>query len=303
MTKQLVGALPLAWPATDLLRGRSFARARRPFAAALAIAAALSVPWLVFASLRFGRPFWHDFLAATVAGRLQRSLHVEATSPSYYVTMLWQREGVFALLGAAGLVFCAWRKDPQPLVWTLAVLVPFSISASRYDYYALLLYPALALGAACLVASYWRGLLVPFVVAASVGLHVLPLWGQLPPGNEEMIYLAHLAKASSRADDVLLVTTEFSYASVYYSDRHVVRVVFDDQAVTQLEREQWVLGRQETVRAASVAGAVAGRARWFAVVPIADQGKIGEMGTVYRIGRTPTLMLLTNVAPNPVSAG
>src|SRR5207302_8181166 len=112
----------------------------------LGLAAVLVVPWHLYAWARFGRAFVEPFWLANVVGRTSQALH-QASGPLFYVKMLWQHEKTLILLGTVGLLYTASNRDYLPLASTLGVLVPYSFVASRYDYYALLAYPPLALGA------------------------------------------------------------------------------------------------------------------------------------------------------------
>src|SRR5262249_12896527 len=136
--KQLVGGLPLLLPILD--RDRRIWRA-------LIVAAALALPWHVFALARFGSAFPSAFLWQNVVLRGKVAMH-DQTGAGFYFAMLWRREGPLILVALVGLIFTIAKRDFLPAVWTFAVLAPFSLAASRYDYYALLAYPALALATA-----------------------------------------------------------------------------------------------------------------------------------------------------------
>src|SRR5205085_4310848 len=104
---QVVGALPLLAPLADRLSGGRFDR--RQLARALALAAALYGGWFAVEWARFGGGFVRAHLWLGVALRSQSAM-LQMTRPTFYLGMLWRREGPLILVAAVGLLYAAWRR-------------------------------------------------------------------------------------------------------------------------------------------------------------------------------------------------
>jgi len=287
LTKQIVGALPLLAPFLDPNRVPWRALAR-----GLAAAAALIVPYAIVQCVRYGVVFPRVLLGANVMARSMAPMH-QSSGPAFYFQMLWRREGPLVLVAALGLGFSLAKRDFLPAAWTLATLLPFSIAASRYDYYALLFYPALALAAARLLCALVRGYLALPVVALWAALHLLPHWpGPPPPEDPETGLLAQKMAQLSRPDDPLVMIDQLPYSARYYSQRRTVQVVLDAAEY----RETSLLLPAEVVLAPDPVPYLQKLARWFAIVPHVDGGKLRGLGPVVVVGATPTYRLITNLS-------
>jgi len=276
LTKQLVGAFPLLLPLLD--RDRRIWRA-------LALAAALALPWHIYAWARFGSAFPSAFLWQNLVLRSTVPLH-DQTSAGFYFAMLWRREGQLVLVALLGLIFTIWKRDFLPAIWTLVVLVPFSLVASRYDYYALLAYPALALATARLTVDgvpRLRGALAAAVVMAAIALHAIP---SADPGPFEMRTLADLVKQNSRPTDTLFVLDDLPYAARYYADRYTIELATSPKEAAAILPARPVLARDPAVFAG-------GFSRWFMIAPRAGIPRFGTRVNV--VAQSANYLLLTNL--------
>jgi 4-amino-4-deoxy-L-arabinose transferase-like glycosyltransferase len=292
LVKQVVGFLPLLAPIADLLERRAIPR--RAFVWSLAWAALVAVPWHVYESARYGGRFWDGFFRRTVAARPAAAQH-QTTERWFYFGMLWHWEGPLVIVSALGLVYGALRRDLLPALWAAGVLAVYSLAASRYNYYALLCYPALALGSALAATAVTRlrfWLAAPLVLA-SIALHIVPRFGAPSSGDAEIRALAESLGKISRPDDVLLVIDENPFTARYYSGRHTIWVQLD---AAHYEEASFLLpGEVVLAPDAPSLGALAARyPRWFAIAPRVDFRKLATFGTVTLDSQTPSYLLFTN---------
>src|SRR5262249_55779262 len=150
-----------------------------------------------------------------------------STTPLFYLEMLWEHDRILLLLSGAGLLFALLKRDVLLPVWVVATLLPYSLAASRFDYYALLAYPALALLAGRLVVEGVPRLAPLFASAVLLAsfLHLTPRIGRPVPGDVEVGSLARFVQAISRPDDPLLVVGQYPFSARFYSQRNVLEVL------------------------------------------------------------------------------
>ncbi len=217
--KPIVGALPLALLA--LRRPRP-----RPLALGLALAAAPSLPWIAWQWTRHGHAFVDAFFVANLVGR-SLSPMLRHSTPLYYPAMMLRTEGVLVLVFVVGIIHAARRRDWPPLIWTLATLLPFSLVASRYDYYALPAYPALALMAAAALVDIRRWL-AALALALFAAWHLAAAWLSPPEvADPDSGVLARQASAVMSAGEPLFIVDQSPYSARWYADRRTVQLVFD----------------------------------------------------------------------------
>jgi 4-amino-4-deoxy-L-arabinose transferase-like glycosyltransferase len=238
--KPIVGALPLV-----LLALRRPRPAR--LAALLGLAAAPSLPWIAWQWARHGHAFVDAFFVANLVGR-SLSPMLRGSTPLYYPAMMLRTEGALALLFAVGIVHAVRRRDWPPLVWTLAGLVPFSLVASRYDYYALPAYPALALMTAGALVDVRRWLAVT-ALAIWAAWHLASAWLAPPEvADPDSGALAKQAGAAMSAGEPLFIVDQSPYSARWYADRRTVQLVFDAREYAETRRmlpAELILTRQE----------------------------------------------------------
>jgi 4-amino-4-deoxy-L-arabinose transferase-like glycosyltransferase len=226
--KPIVGALPLVLLAL-----------RRPPARrlllALAIAAAPSLPWIIWQWTRHGHAFVDAFFVANLVGR-SLSPMLRHSTPLYYPAMMLRTEGALVLVLVVGVVHAARHRDWPPLVWTAATLVPFSLVASRYDYYALPAYPALALMAATALVDVRRWL-AAVAIALFAAWHLASAWLAPPDvADPDSGTLARRASAAMAPGEPLFIVDQSPYSARWYGDRRTVQLVFDAAEYAETRR-------------------------------------------------------------------
>jgi hypothetical protein len=285
LVKPIVGGLPLVLLAV--------ARPARPrtLLATLGLAAAPSLPWMIFQWAQHGRAFVDAFFVANLVGRSLRPM-LRTSTPLYYPAMMWDTEGPLALLFLVGALHAAWRRDWAPLLWTVAALLPFSLVASRYDYYALPAYPALTLMTAGALVDIRRAL-APVATGLWALVHVaMTLSAPLDVADPESGALAADAALRMPAGAPLYVVDQVPYTARWYGQRHTIQIVFD--------RREY----DETRLMLPAAVVLDSQAAWPARV-LSDHGwaivpkvyaaamppslrRVGERGPYYLVAMTPT---------------
>ncbi len=188
LTKGLIGLVfPFAAAGVYALLpgGRELLRRLRPWLG-LAILGAVLLPWHVILAWRdpdflpfyFGNEHWARFL-----GRHDPINYTPLSVPGFWTsTLLWLFPWVLFLP-----TVLPQRGGPRPRgltvawIWSAGILLFFTLTGSRMEYYALPAFPALAV----ILGSGWqrliargrrdRALLVPGLIVAVIGLAVAPL--------------------------------------------------------------------------------------------------------------------------------
>jgi hypothetical protein len=215
----VVGALPLLALADD----------RPPrVGRALLFAALLILPWHVWMVARHGRDFLDTYLFHSVLGRSAVPL-LRTTRASFYLHELWRSDP--PLLAGAAVGFCCAllrRQGPDRFLagWALGVIAVYSAARSRYDYYLLLAYPALALLFARAVVAGPGSRAVRGVVAAALlgwaaAAH-LPHHLRRLSGDEEVRALARTAPPGARR---LYLYNTHPYSARYYAEVDVTTLL------------------------------------------------------------------------------
>jgi 4-amino-4-deoxy-L-arabinose transferase-like glycosyltransferase len=220
LVKPIVGGLPLI-----LLAVARPARLRT-LLVSLALAAGPSLPWMIFQWVQHGRAFVDAFFVANLVGRSLRPM-LRTSTPLYYPAMMWATEGPLALLFLVGALHTAWRRDWVPLVWAVVTLLPLTVVASRYDYYALPAYPALALMTAGALVDI-RPALAPIAAGLWAAVHVIMTLGApLDVADPESGALAADAALHMPTNVPLYVVDQVPYTARWYGQRHTIQIVFD----------------------------------------------------------------------------
>ena len=292
LTKQLVGMLPLFLPALDLVTGRRFDRRR--LLSALALAFALALPWHLIAWLRFGHRFLDAYFLEQIGVRARSAMHAHPTSRLYYFKMFWSREGLLALLPALGLIHLGTRREWLLPAWVLGALLPLSLAATRFDYYALIAYPALGLAAGQLAARVVPRL-GPWLAAALVGAYAL--YNVPVDRNSGLVWdlqmraLSEAAGSASRADETIYVIDQFAYATRFYSGRRSVKISLgnegDDPGGVLLPGP--IVGRAALAKLGGDASS-----RWFAIAPKRDAPELDPLGKIFVLTETRDYFLMSN---------
>ena len=230
MTKQILGGLPLLSPCVDAWArdGETRPVTRGLLVRGLAAAALVWLPWHVYALAHHGWPFVDSYLLANVLQRGKGAI-LHTTRFTYYGRELWRSEGWFGLIATSAVVWSLVdgirKRERKPLtvgLWALGCFAIFTISASRYDHYVLLAYPALALATAWLIVVRLpftrtvRTLLALAYLAAAGAMH-LPRDLASFDGDEEVRALVRLAPAATP----ILTYNTHAYSARYYADADV----------------------------------------------------------------------------------
>jgi hypothetical protein len=167
------------------------------------------------------------------------------TRATFYARELWRSEGLFAvalLVGLATTLLWAVRKraraDLLVASWALALYALFSLAASRYDYYALLAYPALALGLAALLVNrlplpaWSRAALVVLYLALAGSAHLPRNLGAFE-GEDEVRSLMRLAEDRLPAHARIYTYNTHPYAARYYSSHDIITLLESAEDVQQ----------------------------------------------------------------------
>jgi 4-amino-4-deoxy-L-arabinose transferase-like glycosyltransferase len=157
--------LPAVLLAGTLLIGaarRKAAREWRLWAAASALALALAAPWFVFATVKFGRPFWNEILIHQVFTRLTLYLDPSHLQPwwFYWMTLyqgfLYSGSYLLVLGGILALLVQSirrrWLEGAVVLLWFVLPVAAISMGTSKIIHYVYPYVPPLALGAGYLTA-------------------------------------------------------------------------------------------------------------------------------------------------------
>ncbi len=147
LTLILVAAVS-RWPRT---------RFGAPFLLGVALFAALVLPWHLLMLHRFGRLFLREYLGFHVLARATRAIEHHPTHPWYYIGVLLVSAAPWVLLYPPALADALRRPTPHPqtnlrpwAIFSLTVLVFFSLVQTRLPHYIAPAYPALTL----LTATY-----------------------------------------------------------------------------------------------------------------------------------------------------
>ena len=188
LTKGLIGLLfPFAAAAayTLLVGGRSFVRRLRPWMGA-SIVAIVFLPWHVrlawkdpaFLSFYFVNEHLDRFL-----GRREPVNYTPLSVPAFWTsTLLWLFPWFLFLPSALPRRDGRWsRRLALAWIWSIGIVVFFTLTGSRMEYYALPAFPALAV----ILGAGWRrfvisgrrapAILAPSLIVSGIGLAVVPL--------------------------------------------------------------------------------------------------------------------------------
>ncbi len=188
LTKGLIGLLfPLAAAAAYalFLGGRSFVRRLRPWLG-IWIIAVVFLPWHIllawrdpaFLSFYFGNEHFTRFFS-----RRDPVNYTPLSVPAFWTsTLLWLFPWFLFLPSALPRRRGPWsRRLTLVWIWSVGIMLFFTLTGSRMEYYALPAYPALAV----ILASGWRrfmtsgrraiAILAPSLIVAGIGLAVVPL--------------------------------------------------------------------------------------------------------------------------------
>ncbi len=188
LTKGLIGLLfPFAAAAgyAFFLGGRGFVARLRPWLG-IAIVAMVFLPWhilLAWQDPAFLRFYFVNEQIARFLGRRDPINYTPLSVPAFWTsTLLWLFPWFLFLPGALPRRAGRWRRRlALPWIWSIGILLFFTLTGSRMEYYALPAFPALAV----ILGSGWRrflisgrrtrAILVPGLIVAGIGLVAVPI--------------------------------------------------------------------------------------------------------------------------------
>jgi len=188
LTKGLIGLLfPVAAAAAYafFLGGQGFVRRLRPWLG-VSIVAIVFLPWHVLLAWQdpaFLRFYFVNEQIARFLGRRDPINYTPLSVPAFWTaTLLWLFPWFLFLPSALPRRGGRWsRRLVLVWIWSVGIVVFFTLTGSRMEYYALPAFPALAV----ILGSGWRrfmtsgrrapAILAPSVIAAGLGLAVAPL--------------------------------------------------------------------------------------------------------------------------------
>lgn len=311
MTKQVVGLMPLLAPAAAFLAGgRGALPPARRLLGALGVTLAVLAPWHLAMTAMHGGRFWAGYLGWNVLHRASTSV-LSPTSADFYLGVLWRKEREIVLVALVGLavvaVRAARRRTPEDvllLLWPLAVLGAFTLARSRFDYYLLPAYPALALLLAApleLVAARraaLAGALGVALIAGSVALHV-PQRMRAPDPFVELRSLAERMRELSRPDDPLYCIEEMYLLPRYYSHRPTYYVIVNKRYWESLQGIE-IFREPGTVLfwpSRRIPERLAEQPRWYAIQRKETLDDVPPPRDSFLAAQTPRYVLYTNVPP------
>ena len=230
LSKGAMGLLPLLLAPLFLLideQARSRVRLRH-VAAALALAAAIALPWFVAVVMQHGDVYLQTAFGEQVIDRIAQPLFTEKDlGPLFYL----HRISVYypftwSLLAPIALVYLpwrAWRERRSDLgllaLLMLAVFVPFSlIVQTKLHWYVYAAYVPIAAGCALLLQRLraWRGGVASVLVALSVGVTLAYPLVKRPHNLSQKDVALHVADCSRAAGRLATVRIDNS-PFVYYT--------------------------------------------------------------------------------------
>jgi len=152
MTKSVGGFLPLLVVAIDLTLSRQWAAlGRRTLVWSVAAAAIVALPWHTLELLRHGREFIDSYFGFHVISRTSEILYANDVPWWWYADIIVKRTIPFGSFIGLAIILALrrWWRDRDPidrlmLVWMVVVFGIFSLVRTKFDWYVVPLYPALA---------------------------------------------------------------------------------------------------------------------------------------------------------------
>jgi hypothetical protein len=141
----------------------------------------LTLPWHIWSLWTHGAEFWDVYIGYEILGRTGEAVLDEEATWWTHLLATWKSFGVFAPLVSLGALaaLLGWPADAQERAtrrlfvgYALFILVFFCFIKSKWPWYPLPAYPALAVLAAAFVADLARSRWAP-AAAAAVGAPVL----------------------------------------------------------------------------------------------------------------------------------
>lgn len=164
MTKSFAGALPVLIIALDLTLGKAWsALPWRTVGRSLLLGLVIILPWHLYELARHGQEFWESYFGFNVVARTSRALYANDVPWYWYAKVIGLRVFPFRPVVVAAVLGGFWialatrdRLARLASIWLLTVFVLFSAVQTKFDWYVLPLYPALALLAGLAVQRLWQ---------------------------------------------------------------------------------------------------------------------------------------------------
>lgn len=153
LLKPLVGIIPLAIIGLDIFVGNRWKSLRwKELLGGLIMMLAIALPWHLYQLASHGATFWNDFFGFHVVQRTEQVLYAHYVPWHWYAAVIDQRMFPFVPFVVLSVLLALWRAiarrnalDRLLLLWATVIFVTFAIVKTKFDWYVLPLYPALAL--------------------------------------------------------------------------------------------------------------------------------------------------------------
>ncbi len=203
MTKSFAGLIPVLIAGIDATLARRWREfGMRNLLAALGWFLVIVVPWHAIELVRYGSAFWQGYFTFHVLERATDVLYKNVVPWYWYLEIIFRRTFPLSMIVLFALIFAVRRAfrnrdslDRMLLVWFLVVLMLFSFVQTKFDWYILPLYPALALIMTRSIAEYLQAaddramhVLAFLTLAATIALlpsglaHTGLIWMMTPYG-------------------------------------------------------------------------------------------------------------------------
>lgn len=153
MTKSFAGLIPALVVALDLSLGRRWSKIGfRTIAWSAGLAAAIILPWHVIELARHGWSFWNNYFTFHILERTSDVLYKNVVPWYWYAEIIMKRMFPYSAFMPIALLLAVRRMirhrdelDRLLLLWIGVVFILFSFVQTKFDWYILPIYPALAL--------------------------------------------------------------------------------------------------------------------------------------------------------------
>jgi 4-amino-4-deoxy-L-arabinose transferase-like glycosyltransferase len=180
MIKPMFGIFPLGIIGLDLLASRSLTKVRvRDGLLILAASLMIAAPWHIAIAARFGQSFWDAYIGFNVLQRAGDTLYHNLVPWWWYAKIIAMRFFPFVALLPLTVITLIPRLRTRGaslerllVIWAGGIFLSFTLIQTKFDWYVLPLYPALAIAIAVAMKIWWEKKDIRIVRAIVVSLGV-----------------------------------------------------------------------------------------------------------------------------------